>query len=93
LKSDKSPGHDGLNPLVQKEAAAQFCIPLSMSFRKLFGEGLLPDDWKRANIVPEGESSNPGNYRLISLTIIVCKVFEAIVTEHIMKQNNSLSNS
>ena len=52
MKSDKSPGHDGLNPLVLKEAAAQFCIPLSISFRKLFGEGHFPDDWKRANIVP-----------------------------------------
>ena len=52
LKSDKSPGPDSLNPLILKEAAAQLCIPLSMFFRRLFDEGHLPDDWKRANIVP-----------------------------------------
>ena len=99
LKSNKSPGPNGLNPLVIKEAAVQLCIPLSILFRKSFDKGHLPDDWKRANIVPvfkKGESSDPGNYRPISLTSIVYKVFEAIVREDIIKHlisNNLLSYS
>jgi len=34
LKSNKSPGPDGLNPLVLKEAAAQLCISFSILFRR-----------------------------------------------------------
>jgi len=68
-------------------------------FRRSFDEGQLPDDWKRANIVTvfkKGVSSDPGNYRPISLTSTVCKVFESIVREDIIKHltsNNLLSDS
>ena len=44
----------------------------------------------------KGVSSDPGNYRPISLTSIVCKVFASIVREDIIKHltsNNLLSNS
>jgi len=51
LKSNRSPGPDGLNPLVLKEPAAQLCIPLGMLFRDSFDGGHLPDDWKKANTV------------------------------------------
>jgi len=84
--------------MVLKEAAAQLCIPLNM-FRRSFDEGQLPDDWKRANIIPvfkKGVSLDPGNYQPISLTSIVCKVFESIFREDIIKHltsNNLLSDS
>ena len=64
LRSNKSPGPNGLHPLALKEAAAQLCMPLSMLFRRSLDEEFLPDDWKRANIVPvfkKGVSSDPGN--------------------------------
>ena len=71
--------------MVLKEAAAR---PFNMLFRRLLDEGHLPDDWKRADIVPafkKGVSSDPGNYWPISLISIVCKVFESIVREDIIK--------
>ena len=77
MKSNKSPGPNGLNPLVIKEAAVQLYIPLSILFRKSFDKGHLPDDC--VPVFKKGESSDLGNYWPISLTFIVCKVFEAIV--------------
>ena len=44
--------------------------------------------WKDANVSPifkKGEKSNPGNYRPISLTSIVCKLMESIIRDEIMK--------
>ena len=68
LKSSKSAGPDGLHPRVLKEAAAQLCVPLTILFKRSLDEGLLPEDWKRANVIPifkKGENSDPGNYRLL----------------------------
>ena len=47
-----------------------------MVIRKSFDEGHLPDDWKRANIVPvfkKDERLDSGIYRPISVTSIVYK--------------------
>ena len=63
LKSSKSAGPDGLHPRVLREAAAQLCVPLTILFKiSLDDEGLLPEDWKRANAIPifkKGEISDP----------------------------------
>ena len=49
---------------------------------KSFTIGLLPDEWKHADITPlhkKGSESSRENYRLISLISIVCKIGEKIV--------------
>jgi len=70
LKSSKSPGPDGIHPRVLKETAVPLCNPLSVLFKRSLEEGLLPDDWKQANVIPifkKGEISDPGNYCPISV--------------------------
>ena len=54
--------------------------------------GDVPRDWKLANVTAvykKGKKTSPSNYRPISLTINLCKVFELIVRdkmiEHIEK--------
>ena len=70
LNTLKSPGPDGLNPLVLKEAAAQLC----MLSRRSFDEDHLPVDWKRANIVSVfKKGSDLENYWPISSTLIFVK--------------------
>ena len=88
LDPTKSPGPDGFHSRVLKELADELAEPLAMIFNKSLEEGSLPDEWKDANVSPifkKGEKSNPGNYRPISLTSIVCKVMESILRDRIME--------
>ena len=44
--------------------------------------GIIPEDWKPANataIHKKGSRQEPGNYRPISLTSVVCKTMERLV--------------
>ena len=53
-----------------------------------YNTGYTPKEWKLANVVPvykKGSKSNVDNYRPISLTCLVMKVFERIVKDELMK--------
>ena len=59
----------------------------------------IPDEWRSALITAlfkKGAKSDPGNYRPVSLTCIICKILEAIIYDHIvqhMLKNNLFSKS
>ena len=96
LNPNKSPGPDGWHPRVLKEVAEALTPPLLILLRKSLDEGSLPDDWKQGNttaIHKKGTKANPCNYHPISLTSIICKLFEAIIRDAIvthMSVNNLL---
>ena len=98
LNENKSAGPDGLHPRVLKETATELYKPLSVLFRKIYETGVLPKVWKEGTITPlfkKGKRSDPSNYRPISLTCIVVKVFETILRDHLLHhliQNELLSN-
>ena len=49
--------------------------------------GYIPKEWKLANIVPvfkKGKKGNVENYRPISLTCLVMKIFERIIKDEIL---------
>ena len=52
LKPDKSPGPDGIHPRVLKEAASQLCFPFTLLFQRSFDEGVVPESWKAAKVIP-----------------------------------------
>ena len=78
LKTSKSPGPDGVHPRVLRELANELAFPLRKLFEKSLVEGKLPKKWKIAEVRPifkKGDKSKPGNYRPVSLTSVVCKLF------------------
>ena len=51
-------------------------------FQVSLHKGDVPDDWKKAQVVPinkNGDRSSPANYRLITLISMVCKALEYIL--------------
>ena len=72
-------------------------IPLSIIFKKSFNSGILPQDWKNAQVTPihkKGARNHIGNYRPVSLTSIFSKFMESIVKDYLMRHlltNNLLS--
>ncbi|CAM4671246.1 unnamed protein product [Caretta caretta] len=81
-------GPDNFHPRILKELAPEIASPLARIFNESVNSGVVPYDWRIAYIVPifkKGKKSDPGNYRPISLTPVVCKVLEKILKEKVVK--------
>ena len=86
LKLTKSPGPDMLHPRVLYEARQEIAYPLALIFNRSFDSKQLPLDWRSANIsaiYKKGSKKDASNYRPISLTSVVCKIFESILRDSI----------
>ena len=91
LDGSKAQGPDGIPPRVLKELAVELAFPLSVLFNKSLETGLIPEEWKHANVTAifkKGSRSQPGNYRPVSLTCICCKILESFVRDVIVDHLN-----
>ena len=52
MKDNKSPGVDGIPPKLLLEIVEQISIPLATVFNLSLEEGIVPLEWKEANIIP-----------------------------------------
>ena len=71
-----------------QEVKCQISKPLSILFNKSLTLCKVPSDWKCANVTPifkKGNKSQPGNYRPISLTSVVCKLLETVIRDKMVK--------
>ena len=88
LNISKATGPDKIPNRALKLAAEQIAPVLSFIFRQSYDQGVLPEDWRRANIASifkKGSKSDPANYRPVSLTCVCCKLMEHILDSQLMK--------
>ncbi len=79
LDPNKGPGPDSLHPAILKTLALFITEPLTALFNHFLSISEIPEDWREAIVCPihkKGDRQDPGNYRPVSLTSIVCKVME-----------------
>ena len=86
LNVSKAPGPDGIHARIIKVCKESFLTVFHVIFKKSLNKGLLPKQWKQANVkalFKKGKRTQCSNYRPVTLTSIVCKVFETIIRSHI----------
>ena len=85
IKDNKSSGVDGIPPKLLKEIVEQISTPLAKLFNLSPEEGIVPSEWKEANITPlfkKGSRKKLEHYRAVSLTSVVCTLLEALIRDH-----------
>ena len=97
LDGHKATGPDEIPARLLKETASETSAMFTTLFQASLLQGKLPTEWKTANVIPafkKGSKSQPENYRPISLTCILCKVMEHIISSSLMThlENNSILN-
>lgn len=87
LNVSKSCGPDNCHPKFLNESAECIYLPLFNIFTKSLDSGKVPKDWKDANVTcifKKGRKTEPGNYRPVSLTSVICKILEKFVREALL---------
>ena len=88
MKDNKSSGVDGIPPKLLKEIVSQISTPLAKLFNLSLEDGILPSEWKEANITPlfkKGSRNKPDNYRPVHLTSVVCILLETLIRDHMVE--------
>eukprot|EP00061_Rhincodon_typus_P001907 g16100.t1 len=86
MRIDKSPGPDGIYPRFLRETREEIAAPLAMIFVSSLSTGVVPDDWRVANVIPlfkKRNWDNPGNYRPVCLSSVVGNLLERILRDSI----------
>ena len=52
MKENKSPGVDGISHKILRETVEQISTPRAHVFNRSLQEGIVPLEWKEANIIP-----------------------------------------
>jgi hypothetical protein len=82
LNPNKGAGCDGIPPIFWQKCAKTLSLPISLIYNNSLRNGLFPNIWKKAHIVPihkKGTKTKIENYRGISILNTIGKVFEKIV--------------
>lgn len=88
INPHKATGPDGIDGHVLKKCAGTIHIPLAILFNQSYQSGKIPQEWRNANVVPihkKKDKSNVENYRPISLTCLIMKVFEKSIRSKLLE--------
>ena len=81
LEENKAISKDRASSFMQKRCQTAISKPLLIIFRKSFSDGIAPKIWKIANVTPIHKQRSRKYYRPVSITSIICKLFESILTK------------
>lgn len=99
IKTNKATGHDLLSPKILKISIPFIVQPITDIINRSIEEGIFPNQWKVAEIRPVhkgGLSSDPNNYRPISVLPTLSKIFERHILKHLtlhLEDNDVISDS
>jgi len=99
LDSHKANGPDNIPAHVLKETTYEITPMLTHLFQQSLDTGDIPHDWRSAWVTPiykKGQWTDPQNYRPVSLTSIVCKTLEHILSNQItyhLESNDIISTT
>ena len=96
INTNKALGPDGIHDCVLKYCSRSLCRLLSIIFKLSYNTGVIPSEWKSANIVPvhkKGEKDLVSNYRPISLICLSAKIMENIIHEELLIKTQDLINA
>ena len=81
LNPNKASCDDGISHKMLKGVSKSVSKPLCIWMNRSFDEGIFPDIWKLANVIPifkNGDKSQPCNYRPVALLSCIGKLQERI---------------
>lgn len=92
IKSKSSKGPDGYSSYLLKQIVPAIAGPIGTMFQSFMSIGKIPREWKTAIITPifkKGVSSEPSNYRPVSLTSVFCKLMERVIALDLINYLNN----
>ena len=97
LNVNKACGPDQIPGSVLKKCEFVLVPILLIFFQISYSSGIVPDKMKEASVVAlfkSGDRGQPNNYRPVSLTPIITKIFESIMHDNLIRhiETNSLIN-
>lgn len=87
LPRSSSPGPDGIPNILLIEGRHMLAEVLVAFFNFILINGQLPSEWKTAHVTPihkGGSRTQCSNYRPVSLTCTLCKVFERLMKNYML---------
>ena len=94
LKSNKAAGIDGITGEFYKHVADELVLPFCAIFNYIFNKGDYPSQWAEGLINAlhkKGDHSNPDNYRKITITVAMAKIFDSILNARLYFKNDVMS--
>ena len=87
LAKQKAPGPDHIKAEMLQPLQHLICTILSALFQLCWQWSYTPLLWRQATVFPihkKGDASNPGNFRPISLTSVMRKLFEKVISAFVL---------